>query len=953
MDIKIHKQKGKIAMKTMKKALAGLCALSICAGCNSVSGTTDISRGTASAASASIADKMEWGTLKIGGGGFVSGIVTGKKAMYARTDVGGAYRFNYDTDSWEQLLGFINEDDRGLLSVDAMAIDPTDDNTVYFLCGCAYFSAEKTVIFKTTDGGKTFEEYDVTDMIQVHGNGNGRQTGESIAVDPDDPKTIYCGGDVYAGDSCLIKSTDGGKTWKEVKGYGDLGLFKYEIKWPTWGSNMRKALTGDEYYAQNGIACIYIYGGKVYVGASAKGKNSVVVADVKDDKFTDISDKLDSANYPGRITGDGKGNIFFAFQGAVQVGNGGTSGSIKKLNAKTGDITDISPLAHLYNPGKDAMEAAAQGGYSGISVDPANPDHMVSSTCGLFANAQLWEPWTDEHGPCWGDKFFRSEDGGKTWREISPGYSPNWGQDPLADYLSTGGYDWIYDKAIHWVGSYVIDPVNPDRTFSTSGNGVFACDNTWSDLPQFHFQPDGIEEVVSLDFVSTADGLDLSAIGDYDGFVHTSVDGIPPQYQPNMGSTSAIAVCPQNTDVWARTANGDGNNTGSGYYTTDRGKTWKSFKPACTGGKLSITELSKGKYRIINTSTTGGVSYTDDFGATWKTSEGIKASKGVYTLVDPEDPKIVYASGAQHNDYWSSDMTKSEPTYDESHYSYFISEDYGATFTETRICPYNWELTWKFEHTGDLAYLGKGTVALAGANKGVYIISDKGKTVEHLDNVVYAKCIGYGAPENAGGVNTLFIYGKPAEDDKEGIYRSTDAGKTWVCINTDHLYGGTGNGNYLVGDMDEFGKVYMSTVGCGIVYGQLSDGKPKTTTTTTSKTTTTTTTTKTTTTTTVTSASTTSQSSTTSSTSSVFNYDADYKAGDVNCDGTVDLSDAVLIMQALANPDKYGENGKDQKRITSQGIKNADVTGNDGMTTGDAAAIQRYLLHLISELPEK
>ena len=88
-------------------------------------------------------------------------------------------------------------------------------------------------------------------------------------------------------------------------------------------------------------------------------------------------------------------------------------------------------------------------------------------------------------------------------------------------------------------------------------------------------------------------------------------------------------------------------------------------------------------------------------------------------------------------------------------------------------------------------------------------------------------------------------------------------------------------------------------------------------------------------------------------TSTTTGNDDNYSAGDVNCDGTVDLSDAVLIMQALANPDKYGENGKDGKRITSQGIKNADVTGNDGMTTGDAAAIQRYLLHLIPELPEK
>ena len=285
-------------------------------------------------------------------------------------------------------------------------------------------------------------------------------------------------------------------------------------------------------------------------------------------------------------------------------------------------------------------------------------------------------------------------------------------------------------------------------------------------------------------------------------------------------------------------------------------------------------------------------------------------------------------------------MSKKEPTYDEAHYSFFISEDYCATFTETRICPYNWQLTWKFEETGDPAYLTKGTIAFAGAEEGVYIISDKGKTIEKLDNVSYAKCIGYGAPEKAGGVNTLYIYGKPEKDDKEGIYRSTDAGKTWVCINTDHLYGGTGNGNYLVGDMDEFGKVYMSTVGCGIVYGQIagsSPSTPKTTTTTTKPVTTTTT----------------KPTVTTTAATTPAAADKDYKAGDANCDGTVDLSDVVMIMQALANPNKFGTTGTDTHHITAQGVKNADVTGgSNGMTTEDAGAIQRYLLKLISALPE-
>ncbi|MCR4794986.1 MAG: dockerin type I repeat-containing protein [Ruminococcus sp.] len=69
--------------------------------------------------------------------------------------------------------------------------------------------------------------------------------------------------------------------------------------------------------------------------------------------------------------------------------------------------------------------------------------------------------------------------------------------------------------------------------------------------------------------------------------------------------------------------------------------------------------------------------------------------------------------------------------------------------------------------------------------------------------------------------------------------------------------------------------------------------------------------------------------------------------GDANCDGTIDMSDVVLIMQALANPNKYDVNGSDLNCITALGRKNADVwnTG-DGVTTQDALHIQKYLLGL-------
>ncbi len=75
--------------------------------------------------------------------------------------------------------------------------------------------------------------------------------------------------------------------------------------------------------------------------------------------------------------------------------------------------------------------------------------------------------------------------------------------------------------------------------------------------------------------------------------------------------------------------------------------------------------------------------------------------------------------------------------------------------------------------------------------------------------------------------------------------------------------------------------------------------------------------------------------------------------GDANCDGSVSLADAVLIMQSIANPSKYGVNGTDETHITEQGITNGDVYEvGSGLTPQDALSIQKYLLRLISELPE-
>jgi len=52
------------------------------------------------------------------------------------------------------------------------------------------------------------------------------------------------------------------------------------------------------------------------------------------------------------------------------------------------------------------------------------------------------------------------------------------------------------------------------------------------------------------------------------------------------------------------------------------------------------------------------------------------------------------------------------------------------------------------------------------------------------------------------------------------MYRSTDTGASWLRVNDDaHQLGGPGNGQFIVGDMNTGGVVYLSTVGRGVVYG--------------------------------------------------------------------------------------------------------------------------------------
>ena len=64
--------------------------------------------------------------------------------------------------------------------------------------------------------------------------------------------------------------------------------------------------------------------------------------------------------------------------------------------------------------------------------------------------------------------------------------------------------------------------------------------------------------------------------------------------------------------------------------------------------------------------------------------------------------------------------------------------------------------------------------------------------------------------------------------------------------------------------------------------------------------------------------------------------------GDANCDGQVDFSDSIAILQHLGTKDKY--------QLSETGMANADVDGNAGVTANDARCIQMFVAGLLPDL---
>jgi photosystem II stability/assembly factor-like uncharacterized protein len=719
-----------------------------------------------------------WKNVQMVGGGFVDGIIfhpTARDVRYARTDIGGAYRYNPGTRRWEPLLDWVSYKDMNLMGVESIAVDPSDPNRVYLACG-TYLDVQTPngAILRSRDRGKTFQRTDVP--FKFGGNETGRGNGERLAVDPNSGNVLFLG----TRTSGLWRSADAGATWQRVKSFPDITEPPDPAPDPNpWIAASRRGaglvfVLFDPRSGKRGQRSLVIY-----AGASLMGRANL---------FRSIDGGLSWSAVPGQPTQYRPHRAVLASDGSLFVAYGTvpgpwrmTDGAVWKLDTRTGAWTDVTP---------ERPEKGDRGfGYVGISVDAHHPRVLLAST---------FDRWNSGRG---NDDLFRSTDGGRTWKAVFGG---------------SGTFDYAlapYVKAtpIHWMFDVEIDPGNPDHAVFTTGYGGWETFNlsamdsgkptSWSVMSS------GIEETVALDLLSPPRGAPLiSAIGDYGGFVHWDLDKPARQgsfHPPYFGNTTSIACAEKKPEVIVRVGRASGHHPGANIgYSLDGGQTWKA--PA----SMPKPDSALGHVAVSSDGTTwvwvpehGSAFWTRDRGRTWTASQGL-----------PEELRVI------------ADRVNSRKFYALALFTgkLFVSRDGAKSFVpEPLLLPDG--LPMRAGNRGDdrggqdriYATPGREGELWLAAFRGLYRSPDAGKSFCRLSHVQEIHAFGFGKPAPGATYPALYLVG--TVDGVRGIFRSDDRAATWVRINDDqHQWGLV---LHITGDPKKYGRAYVGTHGRGTLYG--------------------------------------------------------------------------------------------------------------------------------------
>ena len=659
-----------------------------------------------------------------------------------------------------------------------------------FVPGLVFSTVEQNVLYARTDmaGAYRWDEtkYGWIPIMDWLTRPDMKYIGvESIAADPVDSNVVYMAVGTYtSSNGQIIRSADRGDTWT-----------RYNIATPMGGNADGRSL-GERLMVDPNKTSILYFGSRTtglwkstdsaatwakVASFPVTGTNPYGLSFVVFDKTSGTAGNGSSTIYVGVAATTAGTNLYrSADAGAtwtLVTGSNPPSGMMPHhgvlasdgnlwiaYNSSSGPNSISSGSVWKLNTATSTWTnvnpAGHGGGIGGISVSASDPNYALASTL------DWWAP----------DEIYRTTNGGTSWTAIGRSATHNMNG---AEYLCFGPANCTTPSSAGWAGDIEIDPFNQSRAFYVTGQGVWSSKNSdaasgivWS------FEDKDFEETVGLDLTSSVKTAVFAVVGDI-GIIRTPNDALDTPSptgmvtNPKFGNGNSVDFAGLKPSIVADCGTG----SPSGGYSTDNGLTWKPFASQAGGSKVAVG--ADGTVFVWDQK------YSTDNGATWTACAGLPS--GARVASDRVNPKKFYAfSGG----------------------TLYASTDGAATFTAA---------TTGLSGSGRAAAVfGVEGEVWVSAGSNLYHSKNSGAGATKVTGPSQVYSVGFGMAAPGSSYPAVYIIGTVSS--VSGVFRSTDQGATWLRVNDDqHQFGQMDN---VAGDEDYYGRVYVTTQGRGIPYGQ-------------------------------------------------------------------------------------------------------------------------------------
>lgn len=722
-------------------------------------------------ASPATAQSYTWQSVKIGGGGYVPEIIAHpgqQNLFYARTDVGGAYRYNASNNSWVPLLDSLSLAQRLYDDVEAIAIDPSNTQKLYMVAGGGgdWNVTCCGAVLVSNNQGASFTIVPLT--FNVNGNERGRNVGSRLQVDPNLGSTLFYGtANTSAGASTngLWKSTDSGAHWARVTSFpgmsnNDTGAGVSFVAFYKPSSSSGRAT--QRLFAAVSTPAAASTGATLYQSTNGGTSWSQVTGA-----------PIGQLPQVGAIGPDG--NLYITYSqhdpsSSAWGPDGLINGQVWKYNIPNNSWTNITPP----NDSQQLAGWTANYGFSGLSVDPAHPGVVAAMTANRY----------DGHG----EALYRTTNGGQSWVDAT-----------AKSAFDTSYAPWTGPKTYvgNWSG-VLLDPFDTNHAFVTWGGGILSTHNLTASASgstvNFALDENGVEEDAVLSLISPntfswgGSVPVVSGTGDNCGFYHANVNQAPSTAFSNPGcnNTESLDWAKNTPSLLVRASTG----AGPGAISYNGGYSWNPF----TNVPSNIT--TGGGHIAVN---------VDGSAILWAPDDNVApvvSTTATYSWNATSLPagSFVAADGSDANNLYA---------YDKLTGNFYVSTNHGTNWSQTASLV-SWAngITTPFGRSCDIWLYGTN-----GVSHNTSCGLGSWTQVSGISNV---QGLGFGKAASGQSYPTIYLAG--IVNGTSGLFRSVNAGTTWVKVNDSaHQYGGFG---IVAGDPKTFGTVYAaSNSGRGVIMG--------------------------------------------------------------------------------------------------------------------------------------